>query len=89
MSKAKGKAKAPPPRPFDEILEELEGVVGRLEQGDLPLEDALEAFERGVTLTREGEQILTTAERRVEQLLSGRDGEATVAPLDEDAAEER
>ncbi len=89
MSKAKAPSAPDSPRPFDEILVELEGVVGRLEQGDLPLEQALEAFERGVTLTREGEQILATAERRVEQLLAGRDGEPTVAPLPEDPAEGR
>ena len=75
------------PRPFDEILEELERVVTRLEQGDLPLEEALQAFEQGVTLTREGEQILTAAERRVETLLASRDGEDRVAPLDEGPTE--
>ena len=78
------KAKKNPesPRPFDEILKELEVVVSRLEQGDLPLEESLETFERGVTLTREGEQILAAAEARVEVLLSGRDGQVETAPLD-------
>lgn len=73
---------AAPSRPFDEILKELEGVVTRLEQGDLPLEQSLEAFERGVTLTREGEAILAAAEKRVEVLLSGRGGELQTAPLE-------
>ena len=51
---------------FEEALERLEGIVDRLEQGDLELEDALGAFEKGVALTRridvlvkEGEKWLT------------------------------
>jgi exodeoxyribonuclease VII small subunit len=66
-----------PPEPapaqrFDEILEELQRIVARLENEDLPLEQALAAFERGVTLSRSGQGILDAAERRVEVLL--RDG---------------
>lgn len=76
------------PRPFDQILQELEGVVGRLESGDLPLEGAIEAFERGVRLTREGEHVLAKAEQRVERLLAGRDGELSTEPLDGDPADE-
>lgn len=68
-------------RGFDQILLELEGVVQRLEQGEIPLEEALEAFERGVILTREGERILSEAERRVEVLLKSGSGEQELAPL--------
>lgn len=72
----------PSPRPFDQILRELEVVVGKLESGDLPLEGAIEAFEQGVRLTREGEHVLAEAEQRVERLLAGRDGELSTEPLD-------
>ena len=51
-------------RRIGEFLKELEGVVTRLEGGDLPLEEALLAFEKGVSLTREGERILASAEER-------------------------
>ena len=81
-------AKTQGPRPFDEILKELEGVVLRLEEGELPLEEALLAFERGVSLTREGERILASAEKRVELLLEGRGGELETAPFDADAAKD-
>ena len=37
---------------FEEALSQLEGLVARLEAGDLPLEEALRAFEEGVRLTR-------------------------------------
>ena len=57
---------------FDTILKELQGVVQRLESEELPLEDSLKAFERGMELSRRGQRILDDAERRVEVLL--RDG---------------
>ena len=38
--------------PFEEILEKLEGVVARLEEGDLPLEQSLAVFEEGIRLSR-------------------------------------
>lgn len=60
---------------FDVILRELHTIVERLEGEDLALEDSLQAFERGVGLSRRGQAILDAAERRVEMLL--RDGSTT------------
>ncbi len=57
---------------FDETLRQLQGIVERLERGELPLEESLRAFERGVELSRQGQAILDAAERKVEILL--RDG---------------
>lgn len=54
---------------FEQVLEKLEGVVTELERGELPLEQALAAFERGVTLSRKGASLLDDAERRIEVLL--------------------
>ena len=50
-------------------LEELEALVTRLESGDLPLEQALKEFERGVKLTRQCQAALQQAEQKVEILL--------------------
>ncbi len=58
-------------------MRELETVVQRLEHGELPLEEALAAFERGVTLTRTCQGALQEAERKVEILLK-KSGETTV-----------
>ncbi len=58
---------------FEESLAELETIVRGLEAGELPLEDALGAFERGVGLVRRLHALLDDAEQRVEVL--GRDGE--------------
>jgi exodeoxyribonuclease VII small subunit len=72
---------------FDDIIARLETLVTRLEDGELPLEEALSTFEQGIGLAREGERILGQAERRVELLLRGKDGEPTVAPFETDAAD--
>ena len=58
---------------IDEILDGLEEVVAELEAGDLPLEDALQRFEHGVSLARKGSTVLDAVEERVEQLLAERD----------------
>jgi exodeoxyribonuclease VII small subunit len=54
---------------LEKSLEELEALVVRLESGDLPLEQALKEFERGVKLTRQCQAALTEAEQKVELLL--------------------
>lgn len=67
---------------FEEILGALEAEVARLERGDLPLGEALEAFERGMKLAERGGKTLAAAEARVETLLSVRDGEARTRPFE-------
>ena len=62
---------------FEQSLTELEALVTRLEQGDVPLEDALKTFERGVALTRQCQTALRTAQQKVEVLLA-RNGDETV-----------
>jgi exodeoxyribonuclease VII small subunit len=54
---------------LEKSLEELEALVARLENGDLPLEQALKEFERGVRLTRQCQTALQEAEQKVEILL--------------------
>jgi exodeoxyribonuclease VII small subunit len=57
------------PMDFEASLAELEGLVERLEQGDMPLDDALRSFERGVALTRQCQGALKAAQQKVEILL--------------------
>ena len=54
----------------DEVLGRLESLVETLEGGELPLEAALERFEEGVTLARQGSAMLNAVEQRVEVLLA-------------------
>jgi len=66
---------------FDQVLDRLRQVVQRLEQGSLPLDQALKAFEEGVRLSRRGSAILDAAEQRVELLLRDDDGTEKRQPL--------
>ena len=73
---------------FESSLEELEALVERLEQGDLPLEDALRSFERGVALTRQCQSVLANAQQKVEILLAQGGGERRTRDFRPDAADD-
>lgn len=70
---------------FENSLSELENIVTRLESGELPLEDALNEFERGVQLARQGQHKLQQAEQRVQILLNDSADDAALAPFTPDA----
>jgi exodeoxyribonuclease VII small subunit len=61
-------------RTFEASLEALEQIVHQLEDGDLPLEKSLELFEQGIRLSRECQERLSQAERRIEILLRDNQG---------------
>jgi exodeoxyribonuclease VII small subunit len=65
---------------FEQALAELEALVERLERGDLPLDEALKTFERGVELTRHCQGSLKAAQQRVEILLK-RNGQVEPEPF--------
>lgn len=74
-------ADADKPLDFEQALAALEQQVHRLEGGDLPLEEALAAFETGVGLTRQCQQALDQAEQKVQLLLARADGSVDSAPF--------
>jgi exodeoxyribonuclease VII small subunit len=76
--------KKPDAPTFEESLDELEQLVERMESGEMPLEESLSAFERGIALTRSCEQALQAAEQRVE-ILTARTRDAGTEPFDDDA----
>lgn len=55
---------------FEKKLSRLEELVGKMESGDLSLEDSLKFFEEGVKLSRECNAQLAAAEQKVKVLLS-------------------
>ena len=59
---------------FEGSLQELERIVRKLEDGDLALEESLKLFEDGVKLSRECQERLNQAERRIEILMRDGDG---------------
>jgi len=71
------------PRSFEASLEALEKIVHQLENGDLPLEKSLDLFEQGIRLSRECQDRLTQAERRIEVLLRDNQGRTVVSPFTE------
>ena len=54
---------------FDEALGELQRTVARLEEGGLPLEEAIALYERGVALHERCARLLSDAELRVQRLV--------------------
>lgn len=67
---------------FEASLAALEKIVGDLERGDLPLEESLRLFENGVKLSRECQERLSQAERRIEVLLRDAEGRPVVSAFD-------
>lgn len=65
---------------FEQSLEQLEALVLQMEKGDLSLEQSLQAFETGISLTRECQSKLEAAEQKVE-LLSEQQGELNSKPF--------
>ena len=69
-------------RSFETSLEALEQIVRQLESGDLPLEKSLELFEQGIKLSRECQDRLSQAERRIEVLMRDNQGRTVVSPFE-------
>ena len=59
---------------FEQAMAELESLVKKLEEGRLPLEEAIQAYERGTLLKKQCEQKLQAAKMRVEQISLTSDG---------------
>jgi len=75
---------APAPRDFESALAQLESLVARMEDGDLPLEQSLSAYQQGVALARVCQSLLDEAEERVKVL----QGEVLVPYQDHPSAED-
>ena len=68
---------------FERALKELESIVGRLERGDVELEESIAIYERGEALRDHCDRLLKNAEAKVEKLTFGPDGRPKgTEPLD-------
>ncbi len=68
---------------FEQALKELEGIVARLEQGSVPLEESISIYERGDALRKHCDGLLKAAEAKVEKIrIAGDSSAAGVEPLD-------
>jgi exodeoxyribonuclease VII small subunit len=73
---------------FEEDLTKLEGVVERLERGDLTRDESVRLFEEGVKLSGACKKELESAEGRIQVLVEGRAGKMQVAEMEVDEEEE-
>ena len=62
---------------FEKALKELESIVGRLERGDVELEESISIYERGEALKDHCDRLLKQAEAKVEKITLNPAGEAT------------
>jgi exodeoxyribonuclease VII small subunit len=53
---------------FEEAIKELTNIVGKIEQGQIPLQDSLEQYEKGMSLIKRCQVILQEAEKRIEKI---------------------
>jgi exodeoxyribonuclease VII small subunit len=67
---------------FEAALKELESIVGRLEQGEVALEDSIALYERGQVLKAHCEKKLKAAESRLEKIVHGAAGATGSEPMD-------
>lgn len=72
---------------FEKSLSELEGIVARMERGELTLQQTLDDYERGMVLATQCQKSLQDAQQRVEILMK-KHGEAALQPLAEEQAAE-
>jgi exodeoxyribonuclease VII small subunit len=67
---------------FEDALKELEGIVQQLERGQVKLDEAIAAYERGALLKRHCEQKLAEAKMKVEKIVFSADGSVGTQPAD-------
>ncbi len=65
---------------FEDALAELEGIVRRLEGGQVKLDDAIQSYERGAQLKRHCEQKLSEAQQRIDRIVVAPDGTVSAEP---------
>ena len=68
---------------FEDALKKLEKIVGELEDGGLPLDDALGRYEEGIKLSKLCAKKLELAKKKVEILMKAEDGSVELKPFDE------
>ncbi len=60
---------------FEQAIKELTNIVGKIEQGEIPLQDSLEQYEKGMALIKQCRTILQKAEKRIEKISKEQDTE--------------
>jgi len=75
-------------RTFEAMMERLHELVGRLETGNLTLEESIQSFEEGMALVKKCTAVLSQAEQRILKLTRDATGQPVAVPLEEEGEEE-
>ena len=75
-------------RTFEGMMERLQELVGRLETGNLTLEESIQSFEEGMALVKKCTEVLSQAEQRILKLTRDATGQPVAVPLEEEGEEE-
>lgn len=73
-------AQAPELMSFEQAMGELEGIVRQLENGQVPLEDAIKSYERGALLKKRCESLLNDARLKIEEVILSKGGDTSLKP---------
>ena len=73
---------------FEEAIKELTNIVGKIEQGQIPLQDSLEQYEKGMALIKQCRTILQKAEERIEKITRDKDQDSKADGPDDNDPEE-
>jgi len=66
---------------FEQALAELEKIVGSLESGKAPLDESINAYERGIKLKQHCEKMLNAAQEKIEKITIAPDGTVKTEPF--------
>lgn len=72
---------------FETMMERLQALVGRLETGNLTLEESIQAFEEGMSLVRKCTAVLSQAEQRIQKLTRDATGQPVAVPMEGESDE--
>jgi exodeoxyribonuclease VII small subunit len=67
---------------FEQAINQLKGIVDQIEQGEIPLQDSLEQYEKGMALIKHCRDILQKAEKRIEKISKEEPPESEKEPED-------
>lgn len=82
-SEASGEA-----RSFESMMDRLQELVDRLEEGNMPLEDSIRAYEEGMALVKSCTLVLNQAEQRIQKLTRDAAGTPVTEPIGGEDEEE-
>ncbi len=86
MKEVTGMSEEKEPQTFEGAMEQLEGVVDKLEEGDVPLEEAIQMFQQGMALSKYCHERLQKVEKQMDQILN-EDGETEHLDIEEETGE--